>query len=495
MAKQIIDIGVQGNDGTGDSIRESFRKVNDNFNEIYAIFGIGGTIGFSNLSDGVAYGPNQVIMGDTTGSTLSARYLIAGDGIAIDTTNNSSVTITASAAGLAGDSSPTLNAPLNVNGLPIGRIPDPSDDLVRAFNLTYQSRNITTTIDQLAINKGYADRTYVKIGSDGKVASALRVRDEPASPQVNDVDYDPTLTGNYVSTEAMQRKDVVYRGGDTMTGSLTLSDHPAPMAGYGTPNGASDLQAATKFYVDNSTFSSAVNLYVSTSTGDDLQQKTPLGKEGRYWQYAYKTIGAAALQAENLINIASQEPGPYRQRIAYTIGPDQTFSTIQNITLSGGNSADTGYTDASDLLTANKTFIQAETLAYINNKYVNSFTYDKTKCQRDVQLILDAVGYDLVLGTTFNTTRAASLYFDAASSKVTGSQLIQTIDAIKFARDQVLNFSYDSTSLRTYVGTVINALCYDLLFQSNYQSIQAAIQFNYAGTKLSTSQIGEVLTN
>jgi hypothetical protein len=31
MAKQEIDIGVEGNDGTGDSIRESFRKVNENF--------------------------------------------------------------------------------------------------------------------------------------------------------------------------------------------------------------------------------------------------------------------------------------------------------------------------------------------------------------------------------------------------------------------------------------------------------------------------------
>ena len=42
MAKQNIDIGVEGNDGTGDSIRESFRKVNDNFTELYAVFGIGG---------------------------------------------------------------------------------------------------------------------------------------------------------------------------------------------------------------------------------------------------------------------------------------------------------------------------------------------------------------------------------------------------------------------------------------------------------------------
>ena len=31
MTQKIIDIGIQGNDGTGDSIRESFRKVNENF--------------------------------------------------------------------------------------------------------------------------------------------------------------------------------------------------------------------------------------------------------------------------------------------------------------------------------------------------------------------------------------------------------------------------------------------------------------------------------
>ena len=49
MTKQVIDIGIQGNDGTGDSIRESFRKVNENFSEIYAIFGAEGTIGLTAL--------------------------------------------------------------------------------------------------------------------------------------------------------------------------------------------------------------------------------------------------------------------------------------------------------------------------------------------------------------------------------------------------------------------------------------------------------------
>ncbi len=51
MAKQEIDIGVEGNDGTGDSIRESFRKVNENFTEVYAVFGEGGQLSFSTLSD------------------------------------------------------------------------------------------------------------------------------------------------------------------------------------------------------------------------------------------------------------------------------------------------------------------------------------------------------------------------------------------------------------------------------------------------------------
>ena len=51
MAKNTIDIGTEGNDGTGDSIRESFNKVNQNFTELYAVFGVEGSISFTDLSD------------------------------------------------------------------------------------------------------------------------------------------------------------------------------------------------------------------------------------------------------------------------------------------------------------------------------------------------------------------------------------------------------------------------------------------------------------
>ena len=36
MAKQSVNIGVEGNDGTGDSIRESFRKANE---KIFSVLG------------------------------------------------------------------------------------------------------------------------------------------------------------------------------------------------------------------------------------------------------------------------------------------------------------------------------------------------------------------------------------------------------------------------------------------------------------------------
>jgi hypothetical protein len=495
MAKNIIDIGVQGNDGTGDSIRDSFRKVNENFTELYAIFGVEGSINFTSLGDTPnTYASNQIIMASNAGDKLTARTIIAQGSVSIVDTNDGQLRIVGDSTGLSSDLSPRLANNLDALGtFTVVRLATPSQALVESWNSIPANATKQTTLNQLPVTVGYANQNYVQISNTGQVTSVLKVRDEPTFPDYGNVDYDSALTGNYTSTEAVQRKFVVSRKGDTMTGKLYLNDHPEPLAGYGSPNGASDLQAATKFYVDNQTFSSAVNLYVSQATGDDLQQKTPGGKEGRFWQYAYKTVGAAALAADNYIALANQEPGPYRQRLSYTIGPDQFFSVINSVVLVDGNSNVDGYPDAFELLQTNKGFIQAETIAYINNKYVNRFTYDTVKCNRDVQLILDAVKDDIVLNTTFNSTRAGTFYFNGTGDKVLGTQLVQTIEAIKHARDEVLAYSYDNANLTVYVGQIIDALCYDLVLQSNYRSIQAGLYFADADTQLSAAEMAEVL--
>ena len=495
MTQQLIDIGVQGNDGTGDSIRESFRKVNENFNEIYSVFGLGGTIRFTDLGDTPSsYTANQIIMSDTTGTSLTARELVAGTGIAINKTSNTSVTITSTTTGLIGDTAPSLGLNLNANNFTIARLANPSQALVDAFNASYASAGISTTLSQLAINKGYADSNYIA-SVNGYITNALRSRAEPAIPQINDIDYDKTLTSNYISTEVMQRKDTVYRGGDTMIGTLTLADHPAPLTGFGTPTGSSDLQAATKYYVDNNSYSSNVNLYVSTASGDDQQTKSPTGKEGRFWQYAYKTVGQAALAAENLINLASLEPGPYKQKIAYTVGVNQTFSTIQSVTLTGGNSGVSGYEHASELLRLNKAFIQSETIAYLNKKYVNYIPIDSARYNSIIGNIVDGIGYDLVLNTNYNSITQASKLFNPLYIDLVSEQLTQLVDGIEYAKSIILAYSYSTVNAQNYVGAVIDALCYDLVFQGSFQSIQIALAFDQYNTGLDLDEIKATLLN
>ena len=564
MTQQIIDIGIQGNDGTGDSIRESFNKVNSNFNELYAIFGAGGSISFGNLADapgassfiissvsangtsatvnfangnpglglpfsigqnvvisgliptgyngtytvtyattgsvtyantttgvltqtglikGTSYSANQIIMGSTTGASLTARNLVAGTGITIDVTSNEQVTIGSETAGLISDPAPSLGAPINANGFTIGRLTDPSEDLVSVFNAVYASQGITTTLGQLAVTVNYANNNYLQV-TNGQVSGPLRVRNEPNIAQVNDPDYDSTLEGNYVATEAIQRRHAVRRDGDTMTGTLTLSDHPAPLSGAGIVNGSDDLQAATKYYVDNNTYYSEINLYVSTTKGDDTQKNTPTGREGRAWHYAYKTIGAAALQAENLINLSFGIPGPYQQTIAYTIGPTQYSSQILSIGFTGGNSGIQGFEDAASLLLANQSFIQAETIAYLNQKYVNTFTFSQPEYLQIMENIVNGVAYDLVLGTNFNSTTQASILLTGSYSSV-ADNLTTILAAVNEAQSLILDFGYSSTNLHTYLSKVVTALSYDLLFGSNYGGIQVALAYGQYNVGLS----------
>ena len=509
MTQQIIDIGVQGNDGTGDSIRTSFNKVNTNFTELYAIFGGGGTLKFTNLADAPAsYAANQLIMADISGAGLSARTIKVGAStgtFSIDTSNPNEIVFNPPSSNLQADQNPTLGGVLDAAGaFTIANLAEPSEALVAAFNANQVNSSanppVTTTLDSLAVNVGYANKHYLQV-SNGQILGALNVREEPLTPQIGVDGYDATLEGNYLSTEAVQRKHVVLRNGDAMTGVLTLSDHPTPLAGSGIVNSPSDLQAATKFYVDSSTYYSGVNLYVTTK-GDDLQTNTPPGREGRHWQYAYATVGAAALQAENLIKLAASEPGPYKQDIAYTVGPNQFLSTVNNasvspypgyrVGLTQGSVQVQGFTDAADLLQFNKSFIQAETIAYLNKKYINTFVFDQTRWSTFVGNIISAVAYDLALNTTYNVTTQASNFFYSYNSDVINNNLTQIQDAVKQIRNQILNYSVDynsNTALENYIGRLIYALSYDFAVGSNYQSTLAGLYFPYANNSLTTGVV------
>jgi hypothetical protein len=568
MARQDINIGVEGNDGTGDSIRESFRKVNENFQEIYAIFGQSGTISFTALSDTPdSLLPNTIPLVKTDGSGLDLVELASNS--ALDSQATDTITFSYSVPGklvistgftqLSDDTSPGLGAPLNAAANAIANIAV-SEEAAQQFN---DIHNTNINIDDLVINKGYADRRYISsglpirvspepltqdpyklnisrylngdievvnhgydtsinglkfvfdsiyndpinlnseeaateiiegntykikaagnvpwlsIGADfgtvGEVFTAtgttsatgvvqpvyfLRyvsenllsvfltredaaiVSDTEADAaktyvsgikadddihQMVDTGVDPNLEGNFLSDVAMPRDAIVRRQGDTMEGILTLSDHPGELSGFGKPNGADDLQAATKFYVDNAGYASTQNLFVSLD-GDDRMVGVPPGKEGASLNYAFRTINAAARRAEEIIKTSAPEPGPYFQ----TVTKEENDSPAEVTTRGFAGTDNWGGIQTGDLIKINREYLIKEVSGWIKYTFPD-FVYDIDLCERDTGLILDALEYDIRRGLTANflSIQAAERYYSSVSGRVAiTQQKDQTLGAI-----------------------------------------------------------------
>ena len=597
MAKQDINIGVEGNDGTGDSIRESFRKTNENFNELYAVFGEGGQISLTDLGD-IAVDSFQnfpstdsapVLAGinnDTQGSQLEFFRLVSDsfvdpniddsiifDVSRVDDDGRPVIVIKNNKSDLKSDGNPTLGGNLDMAGNYIAYNPAPS------ATWKQKAEDDGYTLEDVLITKGYADENYLKSSGSG-TGSQLRVRtedeiftedysytvagynagnavindryvngvlisgeghgldssangasfvyattgtsavDQATQADLNDVAefpeslfyirvindtqlglysskadaeagvnrinvaggngtqtltdyyYQPNdLTGDYLANEAIPRQSAVRRQGDQMEGTLYLEDHPGELAGIGTPNGIEDLQAATKFYVDNTSFASNINLFVST-TGDDTQASTPPGKEGRSLAYAYRTVNAAARRAEEIVEASPVEPGPYMQVIEYgTDAQNLTPSKVRSAEFKQGERADYGASTEKlqSLIVQNKDFVIAEAIAYASYKietatadltlteadpdYIwKNFAYNEAICARDLGYIIDAAKLDTQSSPTANKlSRNAGLrYYSNSSGRLAvTTQEEQTVAIINFALELLRDYILVNTTWPT----------------------------------------------
>lgn len=289
MARKIIDIGIVGNDGTGDSIRDSFRKVNDNFRELYSSLGLGERLQFIGLDDTPETylgQENSFLLVNTTETGVAFKQMVPGTGVSIDfTTNPNEVKINSEFSALSGDPEPKLGGDLSAfSGGEQHTILDlPPYD----FNATPPGG---PTSPREAASKAYVDSKISRAGVNGI---------DPATGRTN------PLFG-------------------TMTGPLILARDPQPED----DEVYDGLIAATKRYVDNSAFGSSVNLYVATS-GEDDRVGVSRDLQGRALAYAYRTIEAALKRAEEIINEARPEIGPYKKTLTYNNGANNV--TLEKI--------------------------------------------------------------------------------------------------------------------------------------------------------------------
>ena len=521
MARREIDIGVEGNDGTGDSIRESFRKTNENFQQLFAVFGEGGQIDFTALSDTPdELTPSTVPLVDPSGNQLNLVELASNsavdpnavDTITFDTSLEGKLIISTAFRRLSDDTSPTLGGPLNTNNRGIAKVAI-SQSAVNEFNTRY---NESITIDDLVITKGFADSRYVSgeipirvdkepedrsafikiidsynngnlvipshgftrlingsefefssrfedpqgltsgqtyflrfvdadelavysnradaVTGDASVAENNKifvsgVIDLQDEHEIIDTSFNFDLQGNFPEDVALPRESITRRQGDRMEGPLLLHDHPGDLAGSGEVFGSDDLQAATKFYADNSTFVSTENIYVATS-GDDSMEGVPRGSEGRAFNYAFRTINAAAVKAEEIIRTSPPEPGPYFQTVTTNNG-----NLESEITTAGIVNPQFGQTRK--LLQINEDYITAEFINYIKFEFPE-FVFDEVVREEQIRNIVNAVAFDINRGLEANfLTRdiAERFYSTKETRRQITAELEQTLNSIGFVQE------------------------------------------------------------
>lgn len=96
-----------------------------------------------------------------------------------------------------------------------------------------------------------------------------------------------------------------------------------------------------------------------------------------------------------------------------------------------------------DIITNNRNFIQAETVAFVNAKYPDLY-YSEVSCSRDTGFIVDAIATDFKWGGNQRTLTAGEFYY-LYPSKATDEQSIETTDAIVYASDLITKLVLNET--------------------------------------------------
>ena len=326
--KNII-IGNQSNDGTGDSIRDAFDKVNKNFIDIYDYLGAGNGFSFLKLKEApVSLRASNSASGEVTllginefGTKIFNKTMVAGTGMQLELYDDK-IVINSTASTLRSETRPILGGDL---------------DGQNAFNLVNMN-NSAPLADYDAVSRKWVYDNFVN--RDGQT-----VYDDPFSHISTTFSEGSTVRHNVrMVTTATSSTHLVNKGwADSKVSLAGISSYDPEIGAvnpaFGTMTGALLLfrdpietdhpnTAATKRFVENSAFASSVNFFVSVN-GRDNRRDIPGYKKGRAFSYAFKTINRAAEAAEMSLSASQITLGPYQKTI--TVNNNATDATIASI--------------------------------------------------------------------------------------------------------------------------------------------------------------------
>jgi hypothetical protein len=117
--------------------------------------------------------------------------------------------------------------------------------------------------------------------------------------------------------------------------------------------------------------------------------------------------------------------------------------------------ASTALQNGYNALQAARSEIQADTVAWVQ-KFYQSMNFNSATCYRDTGYIVDALSYDLVFGTNFNSIKAGMAYYRATTSAqyVINNQLAAEIGAVNFIAQKARRIAAYGSAAQ--IGTIID---------------------------------------
>jgi len=209
MAKQTVNIGTNQDDGTGDVLRDAFKKINENFDEIYTE--LGGT-SLSGLSfTGTTIGTDTAGADITVDTTVGGQIVLAGPVSVSETlavTGNTTLTGTLDVDGNTTLDAVAISETLAVTGATTlsGALTGTSLSLTGALTV-----GGTTTLNG-AVDIGDSSSDTVTI--TGRVDSSI----VPSATETN------SLGSSTLRWDTVFAKDGNFSGDITLGGNITIGD-------------------------------------------------------------------------------------------------------------------------------------------------------------------------------------------------------------------------------------------------------------------------------
>ena len=232
MAKQLVGLGSEANDGTGDNLRVGMDKVNDNFNELYTALGDNNSIASGISADDTTITLTAPTITGAVGGTQTSATITT---LATTTVNGTTLNggTLALAAGSITDSS--------------GAISFGNENLTTTGTLAVGAITTTATMNiNTAASSGTVDWVLVEGTSDAH-ETTIDITDPTADRTITF----PDITGTVVTT------------GDTntVTGTMIATDTVAEANMANDAIGQAELKSVVTLLLKNSSGSTLKTIY------------------------------------------------------------------------------------------------------------------------------------------------------------------------------------------------------------------------------------------